>query len=309
MTSIKSISDLLQELANQRPVRSGSLIISVFGDSISQHGGSIWLGSLIEVLAPFGLNERLVRTAVYRLVQEGWLVASKLGRRSYYRLTPVGLKHSLKSARRIYAADRASWNNEWTLVIPVHISDDLKDRLKKELAWLGFASLASGVYAHPGLDRRSLDETLNELEAESDVIVMKALTEDIDSLNSLKKLTYKSWDIANLESKYRTFLEKFRPVMVEINNAKSLSNKQCFQIRTLVIHEYRRILLKDVDLPLELLPDDWAGQAAFHLRENLYKKVYSGAEQYIVENMESSEGPLPKADAAFYQRFGGLKRG
>lgn len=308
MTSIKSISDLLQDLAQQRPVRSGSLIISVFGDAIAHHGGSIWLGSLIDVMAPFGLNERLVRTSVYRLVQEGWLVAAKLGRRSYYRFTPMGLNHSQKTARRIYAADRASWNNEWTLVIPVHVSDDIKDKLKKDLSWLGFASLTSGVYAHPGLERRSLDETIQELGVENDVIVMKALTEDVSSLGSLKKLSYKSWDIANLENKYKTFLEKFRPVMVEINQTKSLSYSQCFQIRTLVIHEYRRILLKDFDLPLDILPDDWAGQAAFHLRENIYKKVYAGAEKYIVANMESSEGSLPKADMAFYQRFGGLEK-
>ncbi len=308
MTAIKSISDLLQYLGNQRPVRGGSLIISIFGDTVSQHGGSIWLGSLIEILKPFGLNERLVRTSVYRLVQEGWLSTSKLGRRSYYRLTAMGHNHSLKSARRIYAAERAIWNNEWTLVMPVHLADDLKDKLKKDLAWLGFASLTTGVYAHPGVERRSLDETLRELDIADDVIVMKASTEDISSLHSLKKLSYKSWNISNLEQKYKSFLERFRLVMNEINNAKSISDEQCFQVRTLVIHEYRRILLKDFDLPLEILPNYWAGHAAFNLRENLYRKVSASAERFIVENMESSEGLLPKADALFYERFGGLKR-
>lgn len=307
-TTLKSITDLLQQFGEQRPIRGGSLIISVFGDSISKHGGSIWLGSLIDILAPFGLNERLVRTSVFRLVQDGWLTSIKVGRKSYYRLTSMGLNHTLKSERRIYAAQRVNWNNEWTLVIPVDLADEIKDTLKKDLSWLGFSALTSGVFAHPGLDRRSLDETLRELGVEKKVIVMKASTEDADSFYSLKTLSYKTWDISTLESKYQVFLERFRPVINEINQGDHLSDEQCFQVRTMVIHQYRKILLKDSDLPLELLPEDWAGQSAFNLRENLYREVYAKAERFIVNNLQSSEGPLPRADSSFYQRFGGLKR-
>ncbi|WP_229507771.1 hypothetical protein [Massilia sp. Dwa41.01b] len=61
------------------PPRSKSLVMTVMGDAIAPHGGAAWLGSLIELLAPLGVTDRLVRTSVFRLVQEGWLTASREG--------------------------------------------------------------------------------------------------------------------------------------------------------------------------------------------------------------------------------------
>ena len=55
---MEQISKLVAEFAGRKPVRTGSLIISVFGDAVSQHGSAVWLGSLIKVLEPFGLNQR-----------------------------------------------------------------------------------------------------------------------------------------------------------------------------------------------------------------------------------------------------------
>ena len=74
MAGLKLIEEFLDDYSASTQVRAGSLIISLFGDSISQHGNSIWLGSLIESLEPFGLNARQIRTAVFRLVKENWLI-------------------------------------------------------------------------------------------------------------------------------------------------------------------------------------------------------------------------------------------
>ena len=56
--------ELVARFRRQRPLRGGSLIITIFGDSIMPRGGAVSLGSLIALGAPFGLNERLVRTAI-----------------------------------------------------------------------------------------------------------------------------------------------------------------------------------------------------------------------------------------------------
>src|SRR2546429_10023135 len=78
---------LLRNFRAQRPLRGGSLLITVFGDSIAPRGGAVTLGSLIRLAAPFGLTERLVRTSVARLGPEGWLAGERSVRRSEYRLT------------------------------------------------------------------------------------------------------------------------------------------------------------------------------------------------------------------------------
>ncbi len=306
MARLKYVEELLWEFQQQRPMRGGSLIVSVFGDSISQHGGSVWLGSLIEALEPFGLSQRLVRTSVYRLIQENWLTSTQIGRRSYYSMTEFGLRQYQKAARRIYSVSRTEWDGQWTLVLPAYVEEE-RDELRKELRWLGYGALATGLLARPGADRRSLDETLQELGAVDKVVVMNAHTEEVASQQVLKQLSKNCWNLEELEQRYCAFLKRFRPVLAAINKASALEPDQCFQLRTLLIHEYRRILLKDTDLPDELLPSDWAGKAALNLTANIYRATYKGAETYLLEHMETADGKLLKADSGFYQRFGGLR--
>ena len=64
MESTDSPTVLLKEFTQRKPIRTRSLVITFFGDIVSQHGGNVWLGSLISVLAKFKINERLVRTTL-----------------------------------------------------------------------------------------------------------------------------------------------------------------------------------------------------------------------------------------------------
>ncbi len=67
------VQALLRHFRAQRPLRGGSLLITLFGDAIAPRGGAVTLGSLIRLAQPFGLTERLVRTSVARLAREaGW---------------------------------------------------------------------------------------------------------------------------------------------------------------------------------------------------------------------------------------------
>ena len=59
------IQKRLDDFRQQGRVQAGSLIISVFGDAVLPRGGRIWLGSLIRLLEPLELNERLIRTSVF----------------------------------------------------------------------------------------------------------------------------------------------------------------------------------------------------------------------------------------------------
>ena len=85
-----TVEKLVTGFTSRKPMRSTSLIITVFGDVISCHGGVIWLGSLVKAMSLMGINDRLVRTSVFRLVKEDWLCAERVGRRSYYRFTAYG---------------------------------------------------------------------------------------------------------------------------------------------------------------------------------------------------------------------------
>ena len=303
---MKVIEQVLEDFAERTPVRAGSLIISVFGDSISQHGNVVWLGSLIESLTPFGLNGRQIRTAVFRLIKEGWLFSDQSGRKSFYSLTEFGIRHYEKAARRIYAGKLEEWDGKWTVVIPAFVESDKKEELKKELLWLGYGMIAPGVLARPSADRQSLDETLLEMDITRQVIVMISSTEDIASHSSMQELAYSSWKLDDIAARYERFLKSFRPVNAAINKGSRPEPQQAFILRTLLIHEYRRILLSDADLPGELLPANWPGHAASDITASIYRAVHNEAMEYIGSHMENMDGSLPGARPKYYERFGGL---
>src|SRR5437870_1301149 len=108
---------LLRRFRSQRPIRGGSLLVTIFGDSIAPRGGLVTLGSLIDLAGPFGLTERLVRTSVARLAQDDWLVARRDGRRSEYRLTPRGGQRFAEATQRIYSKGPDSWDGQWTVLV------------------------------------------------------------------------------------------------------------------------------------------------------------------------------------------------
>jgi phenylacetic acid degradation operon negative regulatory protein len=144
------------------PPRSKSLVMTIFGDAIAPHGARLWLGSLIELVAPMGATDRLVRTSVFRLAQEGWLVASREGRRSSYALLPEARPRFERANRRIYAPPGLDWDGRWTLVMAPNGSIDasLRARCARSSSGKAIAMLAPGLLAHPAADAATLAEIL-----------------------------------------------------------------------------------------------------------------------------------------------------
>jgi len=77
-------------------------------------------------------------------------------------------------------------------------------------------------------------------------------------------------------------------------------------VRTLLIHEFRRVSLHDPQLPAALLPADWPGPAAYVLCRNFYRRTHRCAEQHLAATLETGRGALSPAAPYFYERFGGL---
>lgn len=119
MPVIDSIQKHLADFRQQSRMKAGSLIISVFGDAVLPRGGRIWLGSLIGLLAPLQLNDRLIRTSIFRLVKEEWMCSEAIGRRADYMLTPAGQRRFEESARHIYASHSPLWDRRWRLILTV----------------------------------------------------------------------------------------------------------------------------------------------------------------------------------------------
>ena len=295
------------------PPRSKSLVVTIFGDAIAPHGGTSWLGSLIELLAPFGVSDRLLRTSVFRLAQEGWLVANRDGRRSSYAILPQALPRFERANQRIYAPLTAHWDGSWTLLLAASQAVDAPTRaaLRKELTWEGYALVAPGMFGHPVAGPEALADMLVRHGVQGKLLVVRATELPGVSTRPLRELAAEGWDLSGVVQGYRGFITQFMPLLAAVRHGGELHGgelapEQAFVIRTLLIHAYRRVQLHDPMLPVELLPDPWPGSEAYELARALYRLTQAQAERHIVQALRHEDADAPDADAAFYQRFGGL---
>lgn len=302
------ISRWIADFLRDRQVRANSLIITVYGDSIAPHGGSVWLGSFIDLVKPLGLNDRLVRTSVFRLSRDLWLESEHIGRCSYYGLTATGRRRFEHAYRRIYSQPKNHWEGDWQLVLSAgsELSPAQRDALRKELLWEGFGLIAPGVLAHPSANLESLMDILQGTGAQDKVVVLRAKNVGELSGRPLRELVRECWNLGSVAQDYKRFLNRFRPVLRALKNARDLDPEQCFVVRTLLMHEFRRTLLRDPQLPEQLLPADWPGGTARQLCRELYVLTQKEAENHLMAVLQTASGRLPEAAPYFYERFGGL---
>jgi len=301
-------AELVERFRRQRPLRAGSLIVTIFGDSIMPRGGAIALGRLIRLAAPFGLNERLVRTATARLAHEGWVEARRVGKRSEYRLSSGGRERFAEATERIYGAPSVSWSGRWTLIVLPAMPAAARQRLRKELAWQGFGELSSGVFAHPEHAARvdgaaaGSDPQIGGTKLPARALVFEA---SLASPTTPAPLVDLGWDLNDLARRYKRFAGRFERVSAALSRAAP-DPETGFILRTLLIHEYRRLHLRDPLLPERLLPAAWPGLRAAELCRAIYGQVFAASEIHLSEAAAHLDGALPPADRSILERFGGI---
>lgn len=294
---------LVARFRRQRPLRGGSLIITVFGDAIAPRGGAVALGSLIRLMAPFGLTERLVRTSVARLADDDWLASRRVGRLSEYQLSPSGRRRFVEATRRIYAGPATAWSGRWTLVLLAGLAAARRQRIRDTLHWEGFGELDSGLLAHPTLTPA---ETREHLGAGDPATAPVLLAADSAGPAADRRLVREGWDLRDLAARYQRFIRHFGAVPAPVR--RPLAPADAFLVRTLLIHEYRKIHLRDPLLPPSLLPDDWPGVLAYDVCRSIYERVFLAAEEHLSQVGACLNGRLPPPEAGVYARFAGLPR-
>ncbi|MHA1536116.1 MAG: PaaX family transcriptional regulator [Alphaproteobacteria bacterium] len=282
------------------------MIVTVLGDALAPHGGSLWLGSLIALMAPFGVNQRAVRTSVLRLVREDWLLARPRGRRSYYSLTEAGRRRIEDSERRIYPSPRWDWDGRWLFVFTGlgAIGGEDRARLRRALRWLGFGQAAANVFAHPRADLGGLAHAIDELGLANEVIALRAEPEVLLGIEPRQDLLGRTWNLEELAADYGKFIDRFEPFAA---TAGQPAPGASFTLRILLMHEYRRMLLRDPGLPAELLPSAWPGMQAWTLARGLYRKLAAASQVHLTSIAQTEAGALPPLAASFGARFGGIE--
>lgn len=301
------IGALCADFAARRPLRAGSVIVTVYGDAIAPRGGEAWVGSLLPLLDSLGINDSQVRTALSRLAADGWFDRFPVGRRSYYGLSAVGRRRFEEATRRIYAGPPNGWSGGWHLVVIPGAAGPRRDRLRNALGWLGFGALSPKALIHPNPDGKALASVIGELPLPERPLVIAGEGVGDSDPASLHRLVQDCWDLESLAAEYAAFCAHFGPLAETLEAGLRPAPLSALQARILLIHDYRRLVLRDPMLPPDLLPDDWIGRRAYGLASAVYRALLDPSERWLDAEVENRDGLLPAPEPSFKQRFEGLR--
>ena len=263
------------ELLKREPSRTGSIVITVFGDAIVPRGGSVWLGTLLEFFRTIDIDSGVVRTAMSRLAADGWLERQRVGRNSFYRLVKKGRQTFDAATKHIYDPQVSDWTGRFELLLIGNGED--RDASREALKNAGFGSPLPGVWIAPS---------------------------GVPIPDSGRRLLSESWPLDRTADAYLKFMKIFEPLRGWIDRREPLADVDAFTARILLIHYYRRVVLRDPLLPAALLPRDWPGRAARQLCGEIYRGLLPASEQWLDRNGVNETGPLPAAGEELARRFG-----
>ena len=280
------------EQLKREPSRTGSIVITVFGDAIVPRGGSVWLGTLLEFFQYLDIGSGVVRTAMSRLAADGWLERNKVGRNSFYRLAEQGRQTFDTATRHIYDPPPSDWTGRFELLLIGNGED--RDASRDALKNAGFGSPLPGVWVAPSgvpVPDEAARAIRLEVSAEDD---------------SGRRLLSESWPLDRTADAYQKFMKTFEPLHGWIGRGAPLTDAEAFTARILLIHHYRRVVLRDPLLPSALLPGDWPGRAARKLCGEIYRGLLPASEQWLDRHASNEDGVLPKAEEELARRFAGV---
>lgn len=262
------IAPLINALHAEGRLRVWSLVITVFGDLVQCRGGAITTTRLGRIMGRIGVEQGALRTALSRLGQDGWVTSTRSGRISIYRLSPDGLAQIGPATSRIYAAPRIAPVTDWRLCVSL----DGK-----------------------GLPRlRPADEPAPPGEADL------RLTGHLDTLSD-------AWRTAALAEDHRAMLLALDADLTALESLPAEADPLTFAVaRMLLIHRWRRLVLRHDEVPAELMPPDMPRANPRADVARAYARLCAGAEAWMDLSGEDL-APMPAAGEALAKRFGSVE--
>ncbi len=258
-----------------------SALFDVYGDHLRARGGQAPVACLVRLLAPLGVAPPAVRTAISRMVRQGWLKPVKIDGAAGYALTARAARRLDDAHARIYRTDQQDWDGTWhLLVVSMPSGRSARDRVRAGLGFLGYGPLEDATWVAP----RPAAEADSLLSGEGARAERFTARHDGDS----SMLIGRAWDLDGLARAYLRFLDE----AALLADPSDSSDRGAFIARTRLVHEWRKFLFSDPALPPALLPVDWPGLKAAAYFDAESHRLLPAATRFVDSCMapESEEG-------------------
>jgi phenylacetic acid degradation operon negative regulatory protein len=240
-------------------VHARSALFDLYGDHLRTRGDRAPVAALVRLLAPLDIAPPAVRTAVSRMVRQGWLEAVRLPAGPGYALTGRARHRLDDAASRIYRTRDLAWDGAWDLLVLEPLAHrPARERVRSGLAFLGYAALSDSTWISPFAS----PEADQLLAAEHARFARFRAHDDAPGVRARE-----AWDLVGLGRAYvewRRFAETLLddPSSQLRGLTRASQDEQAFAVRSVLVHEWRKFLFTDPGLPAELLPRDWVGHEA-----------------------------------------------
>lgn len=232
-------------LAEGAELRTWSLIVTIFGDMARAPGAEIPGPVLNALTARMGVKPETTRVALHRLRKDGWIASRRAGRVSHYLLTDTGRAEAETASARIFARQPAS-PDTWHLVL-LGPGADASVRLERDAAMsaAGRIPLAPDTWLGAGVAPENLDQ---------DGFVIDGTTPRVPGWLRQQLMP------DDLFVAYAALDQRLAAAKAALDTLPApLSPIDTGAIRILVVHGWRRLVLRHPDLPDAFFPTDWTG--------------------------------------------------
>ena len=287
----KTIAARLTALQAAQRLSAWSLIVSFLGDAIGPRGGMVSAGALQTLMQRLDAGAGAVRTALSRLAADGWIERSREGRNSFYALSGDVGDTVLSAERRIYAASSLlPADTPRSLVIA---PEPLSDATLRVIETAGALQLTPHVFicfaGATGLPAalRLPGATLADARA---LIPGAAILAQVAGARQ----------VSEIEDLRQAYL----PVSAALDTGAAPAPEDAMALRCLMIHEWRRLALRVLAIPADLLQPADPEPETRALVASIYARLLPASEAWLDANATTPSGPLPPPDKRLAQRFG-----
>jgi len=255
----------IQTLGALGDLRVWSVIITIFGDAVMPRGGKVSASVLATLTDRLGIRPEALRVALFRLGKDGWITRSKQGRNSYYALTKRGRETFLPASRRIYANGPAL-KGPWHMAALGPGTETERALIDERLTQAGYIRLTPLLFLGAGGMSYAQDAP-----AQDALVISGTLHHLPDWAREALAPVSLQQDYVRLEAALLHLMAQ--PLLKDPETAAAL--------RVMLVHQWRRMLLRHADLPAEVLPNRWRGEACRTLVLELYQNLSASADQWL----------------------------
>ena len=228
----------IQLVAECGPIRVWSLVVTILGDLCQQPEDYLPGRTLNMLVERLGINNQALRVALHRLRRDGWIRTERDGRASNYFLSDQGRAMTQSVRDQVYTPTPAqNIPIRMVMAAPSVSAADFADLLPDE---------AMSLSARVAL----VTDTESAFE-ECLVTPFSAQSLPDWAIDAIAPADLRS-ELAQLHSAVATILTHPKPAALADRTA----------LRLVILHHWRRLVLRQNSLADVLLPSDWVGAQA-----------------------------------------------